>query len=239
MNTPITDYDALLQAASAILDAPSIDIEHVFDVAGQLTKAAAAQRRVADDAIARTVDPRTKTSDLAAAVAEADAAKLNAARLGITAQLVEDKHLQLVMKANAAIEAERYDHAAAEVRRVVERAKRDFPGLRIKLLDLFDDIMRVQELVWAANRKRPGGKPAINGPEGTWGGFPDYSPDDSSQQAMTAIRLTSSVLPSNERTRPAWPPVLDWQFRDQARLMPYATIRSAWMAQNQKDDADA
>ena len=35
------NYDALLQAASAILDAPATDIEYAFDMAGQLAKAAA------------------------------------------------------------------------------------------------------------------------------------------------------------------------------------------------------
>ena len=228
MTTPSTDYDTLLQTASRILDAPSADVKRVFDVAGQLTKAAAAQCRVADEAIARTTDPRTLSADLSAAVAEAEAAKLNAARLENTAQLVEEKHLELVMKANAAVAAEEYDYAASEVRRVVARKVRDFPGLRSPLVIMFEDIMAVQELAWAANRKLPAGKPAINGPEGVMGGFDDFAPGNGSLRAMTAIRLTSSVLPSDEPTRPAWPPLsakMAWTFQAQVRLMAVVTER--------------
>ena len=230
------NYDALLQAASAILDAPSTDIEHVFDVAGQLTKAAAAQRRAADEATAKTVDPRTKSADLAAAVAAAEVAKLDATRLEITAQRVEEKHLELVERANAAILADQYDHAEAESRRVADRIKREYPGLLAAHLDLIGDIMKTQEVVWAANRHRPTGKKAITGPEGLARGFPDHGPGDGSLQSLNAIRLTAAVLADpTHPTRPAWPPVLDWQFQAEARLMPYASVRAAWAPLNKKN----
>ena len=189
----LPNHDALLQATSAVLDEPETGLEYVVDLADQQTQAAAAQRRVAESAIARTVDPRTLSADLAPAVAEAEAAKLAATRLELAAAFVEDRHRELLAKANAAIHAEQYEHAASENRTVVERINRDFPGLRSKLLDLFTGIMTTQELVRPANRNLPAGKPAINGPEGTWGGFPDYAPGDGSPRAMIVLPIRNGA----------------------------------------------
>ncbi len=233
--TEPTNHDTLLQAATAILDAPNSDIEHVVDLVAQLTQAAAAQRRVADEATARTLDPRTKSSELSAAMGEADAAKLAATRLEITAQLVEDKHHELLKRANELAWVGRYDHADAESRRVADRIKRDYPGLLAKHLDLLGDIMSVQELVWEANRNRPAGKPSINGPEGLARGFPDHGPDEGSQQSGTAIRLTQVVLADpNQSNCSAWPPVPDWKLQSEGRLMPFAWILAAWRADKER-----
>lgn len=238
MNTqlnPTPDHDALLADIGAALAAPTRNVETLFGLSAQATQLATVSRRQADEVTARTLDPGTKAVDLPAALIQAEALKLVAARLERAVELSDAAIVEASDEARDAAQMAAYEHATLESGRVADRIRTEYPDLVVRLRDLLDDVMRTDELVARANRKLPPNMPLLHGPDGQARGFHDEGPNDGTPRYMTAVKLAQMVLPDPHRADwTVWPLVPDGRLQQDGRLVPIRWAVEAWQAHQER-----
>lgn len=205
--------ELLAKIARALKD-PAATVLEMVQLSERATIAEAASGLTAADARAMALDPALAPEHVADALAEANRAAHDAARLAAAREALE---ALIAPRQCAILEQERQQRRAqglAERDRMAKRLKAECPDALAHLIAILMDLMRNNADVDAANRERVEGEEILQRAEGLARGFDTrWGRDDLSNGGAPynygITRLTQIVLPDFEHPdKLAWPPNL-------------------------------